>query len=202
MIMISYRRADATDMAGRISDQLVAKYGEKSVFFDFDSIPTGANYRMRVAEAMIDSEVVIAVISPQWLGTSADGKSSRIAEANDNVRFELETAISHAKPILPLLIGAATMPMESELPEWFRELSSCSATRIDSGQDFRIHMARLSCFHRKQLEEDFRPAAAGPRIPTQSLLVLRCRCVACGDCHHAGMVEYAFWVELYNGLSR
>ena len=41
MLMVSYRRADTQDMAGRISDYLIGKYGEKSVFFDVSSIGTG-----------------------------------------------------------------------------------------------------------------------------------------------------------------
>ena len=130
-------------MAGRISDHLSNKYGEKSVFFDFNSIPTGANYRKRIVKAIVDSEVIIAVIGQHWLGKNADGKSSRMNEANDNVRFELETAMKHTKPILPLLVNGANMPEESELPEALREMSSYNAAKVDSGQDFRMHMARL-----------------------------------------------------------
>jgi hypothetical protein len=143
MIMISYRRADAPDVAGRISDHLVAKYGEKNVFFDFNSIPTGANYRKRIEKAIVNSDVILAVIGLHWLGKNPDGKPSRMDDAADNVRVELETAMKHHKPILPLLVNGALMPAESELPEPLRELSSYNAAKVDSGQDFRLHMGRL-----------------------------------------------------------
>ena len=63
MIMVSYRRADAQDMAGRISDHLIGKYGEKSVFFDFNSISTGVNYRKRIEKAIRESDVIVAVVA-------------------------------------------------------------------------------------------------------------------------------------------
>jgi len=143
MIMISYRRADAQDMAGRISDHLAKKYGEKSVFFDFYSIPTGVNYRKRIEKAIVSSDVIIAVIGPNWLCKNQDGTPSRMADAGDNVRLELETAMKHAKPIFPLLVNGASMPQESELPDSLRELAAYNAKRVDSGQDFRMHMTHL-----------------------------------------------------------
>ncbi len=104
MIMVSYRRVDQ-DIAGRIADYLVGKYGEKSVFLDVNSIRTGANFVDRITKAIIASNVVVAVIGPQWIGTAKDGKSSRLADPADSVRFEIETALKHNKPILPLLVN-------------------------------------------------------------------------------------------------
>jgi hypothetical protein len=144
MIMVSYRRADAQDMAGRISDHLIGKYGEKSVFFDFNSISTGVNYRKRIEKAIRESDVIVAVVGLHWLGQTPDGKPPRLHEANDPVRVELETAMKHNKPILPLLVNGARMPNESELPDSLRELSSYNAAKVDSGQDFRMHMRRLA----------------------------------------------------------
>ena len=143
MIMVSYRRADAQDMAGRISDYLIGKYGEKSVFFDVNSIPTGVNYRNRIENAILSSDVMVAVIGLHWLGKNPDGKLPRISDPGDPVRVEIETAMKHKKPILPLLVNGATMPEESELPDTLRELHSYNAAKVDSGQDFRLHMRRL-----------------------------------------------------------
>ena len=61
MIMVSYRRVDQ-DTAGRIADHLIEKYGERSVFFDVNSIRTGANFVDRIAKAIVASDIVIAVI--------------------------------------------------------------------------------------------------------------------------------------------
>jgi YARHG domain/TIR domain len=143
MIMVSYRRADAQDMAGRIADYLIAKFGENSVFFDVNSIPTGVNYHNRIEKAIIGSKVMVAVIGQHWIGQNPDGKTSRLYDPGDPVRVEIEAALKQNKPILPLLVNGATMPEESELPDSLRELHSYNGARIDSGQDFRIHMRRL-----------------------------------------------------------
>jgi hypothetical protein len=143
MIMVSYRRNDAQDVAGRISDYLVAKYGEKSVFFDVDSIPTGVNYHTRIETEILQSDVMVAVIGLGWLGANPNGKPPRVNDPGDPVRVEIETAIQHKKPILPLLVNGAKMPEESELPDSLHELHFYNATKVDSGQDFRMHMRRL-----------------------------------------------------------
>lgn len=142
MIMVSYRRVDQ-DTAGRIADHLIEKYGEKSVFFDVNSIRTGANFVDRIAKAIVASDIVIAVIGPHWIGKADDGTPARLADPTDSVRFEIEIALKHDKTILPLLVNGATMPQEAELPESLRFLHFCNAARVDSGQDFRMHMARL-----------------------------------------------------------
>jgi YARHG domain/TIR domain len=143
MIMVSYRRADAQDMAGRIADYLISKYGENSVFFDVNSIPTGVNYHNRIEKAIIGSHVMVAVIGQHWIGQNPDGKTSRLHDPGDPVRVEIEAAMKHNKPILPLLVNGTTMPEECELPDSRRELHSYNGARIDSGQDFRLHMRRL-----------------------------------------------------------
>jgi hypothetical protein len=143
MIMVSYRRADAQDMAGRIADYLIAKYGEKSVFFDVDSIPTGVNYHTRIEGAIRKCDVMVAVIGLGWMGKNPGKKPPRIHDPGDPVRVEIETALQHRKPILPLLVNGARMPEETDLPDTMRDLHSYNAAKVDSGSDFRIHMRRL-----------------------------------------------------------
>jgi hypothetical protein len=143
MIMVSYRRSDAQDMAGRISDYLISKYGEKSVFFDVESIETGADYRRGIEDAIRASNVVIAVIGQHWLGQKTEGQP-RIFDPRDPVRVEIETALTNKVPIFPVLVNGAAMPEETDLPDVLRELHYHNAAKIDSGQDFRMHMGRLA----------------------------------------------------------
>ena len=98
MIMVSYRRADAQDMAGRIADYLIAKYGEKSVFFDVDSIPTGVNYHTRIEGAILKCDVMVAVIGLGWIGKNPGKKPPRIHDPGDPGRVEIEAALQHKKP--------------------------------------------------------------------------------------------------------
>jgi TIR domain len=92
MIAISYRREDSLTIAGRLYDGLQAEFGERNVFMDFDSIPPGVDFRERIKETIERSDLVIALIGPQWLGEQSDG-SRRIDDPSDFVRLEIEYAL-------------------------------------------------------------------------------------------------------------
>jgi len=143
MIMVSYRRADQ-DAARLIADYLITKYGESSVFFDVDSIPTGMNFHDRISNAISACDVVVAIIGPHWIGKLEGELATRLANPADSVRVEIEMAQKYRKPIFPVLMNGITMPQVSDLPEAIRFLADCNAARIDSGQDFRYHMGKLT----------------------------------------------------------
>jgi hypothetical protein len=105
MIMVSYRRVDQEDMAGRIADFLMRKYGEDSVFFDVDSIPAGADYLDLIRTTIAGCDAVVAVIGPNWLRKVADDNSSRPGNPTDYVKIEIETAREYRKPIFPILVN-------------------------------------------------------------------------------------------------
>lgn len=141
-IVVSYRRADTDAIAGRIRDRLVGNFGERAIFMDIDSIPIGVDFREKIRVAMMDTQMVIAVIGPHWIGTEANGHS-RIRDESDPVRIELEMALSRNIPIVPVLVSDAVMPTPSELPTSLRELSFRNAIQISSGVDFHPHVDRL-----------------------------------------------------------
>ena len=143
MIMVSYRRADQ-DAARLIADYLITKYGESSVFFDVDSIPTGMNFHDRISNAISACDVVVAIIGPHWIGKLEGELATRLANPADSVRVEIEMAQKFRKPIFPILMNGITMPQRSDLPEELRFLVDYNAARIDSGQDFRYHMSKLT----------------------------------------------------------
>lgn len=49
-ILISYRRDNSRDIAGRICDRLAEELGKDSVFMDVDSIPTGVDFTEYIAD--------------------------------------------------------------------------------------------------------------------------------------------------------
>src|SRR5262249_20751924 len=49
-----------------------------------------------------------------------------------------------AIPIIPLLIGNASMPSPMDLPNTLEPLAFLNASQIDPGRDFGIHMRRLA----------------------------------------------------------
>ncbi|BAT61172.1 hypothetical protein GJW-30_1_03729 [Variibacter gotjawalensis] len=142
-IVISYRRADSEALTGRIRDRLVGHYGDQSIFMDIDSIPFGIDFRDYIKEALAETDVVLAIMGPRWIGASATGGPSRISEDTDPVRIEVETALARKIPVIPVLVDNAIMPQPSELPETLRNLAYRNAAVVDSGRDFHLHMDRL-----------------------------------------------------------
>src|ERR1700733_5151454 len=141
-IVISYRWADSDAIAGRIRDWLAGRYGDDAVFLDVDSIPFGKDIRQHIQEALAQSDVLIAVVGPQWLGED-EGGHYRISDETDPVRIEVETALQKGIPIIPLLVSNGRMPSAMHLPESLKEFAFINAAPIDSGRDFHLHIERL-----------------------------------------------------------
>jgi hypothetical protein len=140
-IAISYRRTD-TDATGRIYDRLVQRYGRETIFRDIDRIRFGVDFRKAVNEALNDTDILLAIVGPNWRGVTDDG-SIRIQEANDIVRIEVETALKRDIPVIPVLISNTVMPKPTELPETLTEFSFRNAASIDSGRNFDHDIERL-----------------------------------------------------------
>ena len=141
-LTISYRRADTIAIAGRIYDRLASRYGKDSVFMDIDAIPVGVDFRKYIAEILRETDVLIALIGPTWIGKDDHG-NVRIADEGDPVRVEVEAALQLEKRIMPVLIEPGVMPKPSELPESLAELCYLNAAQVDIGRDFNSHMDRL-----------------------------------------------------------
>jgi hypothetical protein len=142
-ITISYRRDDSMDITGRIFDRLTSRYGRETVFRDIDSIPPGLDFREHIQASIEDSDVLMVVVGPRWMGGSRHGRP-RIHAETDYVRIEVEAALNRHIPVLPLLVGGADMPQPSQLPENIREFAYRNAVQIDSGRDFDHHMNGLT----------------------------------------------------------
>src|SRR5271155_5217604 len=140
-ITISYRRSDSGVIAGRIFDRLVAHYGRNSIFRDIDSIPPGVDFRLHIDRVLSQSDIVLALIGPRWIGTRAG--QSRLNDEADPVRVEIETALRKGVPLIPVLVLRASMPQVVQLPDSLRDLAYRNAVHVDADQDFDAHMSRL-----------------------------------------------------------
>jgi hypothetical protein len=141
-IIVSYRRSDSETIAGRIRDKLVVHYGDDSVFMDIDSIPYGFDFREHVKTALLQNDILLAVMGPTWAGLDAIGHS-RINDETDPVRIEVETALKRNIPVIPVLVGGAKMPSPADMPDGLKDLAFRNAAQIDAGRDFHQHMERL-----------------------------------------------------------
>jgi|SRR5579863_8132391 len=140
-IIISYRRSDSEAVTGRIFDRLVAHYGRDAIFRDVDNIPLGVDFRQHIDGVLRQSDLVLVVIGPRWLG--GRGEQSRISNPTDPVRIEVAAALRKGTPVVPILVGRTEMPAVERLPEDMRDLAYRNGLQIDPGRDFDVHVERL-----------------------------------------------------------
>jgi hypothetical protein len=133
-ITISYRRDDSGVITGRIFDRLAAHYGRDSVFRDIDNIPPGADFRRHIYQVLDESDIILAIVGPRWVGPRAN--QSRLANAADAVRLEIEAALAKNKPLIPVLVLRANMPRVEQLPESLQDFAYRNAVTVDAERDF------------------------------------------------------------------
>jgi tetratricopeptide (TPR) repeat protein len=166
-IMISYRRRDTDAITGRIFDRLGGRYGKDSLYRDIDNIPPGIDFREHIDAALRRSDILVVVIGPKWLGRARGGRF-RISEDSDFVRMEVEIGLKIGIPVIPVLIDETKMPDPAQLPAGLKDFTFRNAVRVDTGQDFDLHIDRLIRDIDRILknEHSFKDKAA-PNLPPQ-----------------------------------
>jgi hypothetical protein len=146
-LFISYRRQDSSDLTGRLHDRLKTRFGQDAIFVDIDSILPGIDFRRAIADGVKQCNALLAVIGEQWLDAEfEDGPKEgqrRLDDPDDYVRIEVETALGRGIPVIPVLVGRATMPRAGDLPEGLKDLAYRNAVEVRSGADFHGHIERL-----------------------------------------------------------
>ena len=142
-IFISYRRADSTDVTGRIYDRLKEHFGKSAIFKDVDSIPPGVDFKEHLEKAVGKCKVFLVVIGDRWLEAKDEKRRNRLQDPDDFVRIEIESALKRNIMIIPLLVRGALMPAEVKLPSSLRKLVYRNAVSIRPDPDFHADIDRL-----------------------------------------------------------
>jgi hypothetical protein len=142
-IFVSYRRSDSADIAGRIYDRLIGKFGRGPVFKDVDSIPLGLDFKEYLDQKVGECDVLLAIIGDNWLNVSDSTGKKRIEDPTDFVRIEIQSALKRGIPVIPLLVRGAQMPSEESLPSSLRKLVYRNGIPIRTDPDFHRDMDRL-----------------------------------------------------------
>ncbi len=157
-LFISYRRDDSTDVTGRLHDLLKRHFGEGNIFLDIHTIPPGLDFRQCIGDEVNQCEVLLAVIGDDWLDArytvGPQQGSRRLDDPNDFVRIEIEAALARGIPVIPLLVGKASMPAEAQLPDALKELAFRNAAEARSGPGFHGDVDRLIQGMEKLLERN------------------------------------------------
>jgi hypothetical protein len=116
-IFISYRRDDSPAYAGRLFDQLSARFGPSQVFMDVDTLEPGVDFIQMIEESVSSVDVLIAVIGRSWANAVDESGRRRLDAPEDFVRLEVGGALRRNIRVIPVLVGGAKMPTAAELPE-------------------------------------------------------------------------------------
>jgi hypothetical protein len=165
-IVISYRRSDSAWTARSIFDRLAAHYGRDSVFMDIDSIPIGIDFREHIDKALLESDVLIAIVGPKWLGPRDSG-ATRINDEDDPVRIEIEAALRCGIPIIPILVDGSRMPDPTELPASLAKFSFRNAAEVHAGRNFHQQIDHLLSSMDRLLEQKIVPNDARDARPDE-----------------------------------
>ncbi|HEY1985901.1 MAG TPA: toll/interleukin-1 receptor domain-containing protein [Terracidiphilus sp.] len=135
-ILVNYRRDDSAPYAGRLADRLKKHFGSDHVFVDIDNIRPGEDFVQRIDQSIAACDVLVAVIGKSWL-TAADSQGHRRLDREDDfVRMEIAKALECHRRVIPALVGDATMPAATQLPQDLVALSRKQAVEIS---DSRFH---------------------------------------------------------------
>ncbi len=142
-IFLNYRREDAADAAGRLSDALTAHFGPGHVFMDIDAIEPGVDFEEVVNEAVGTCDVLIAVIGRHWLGVEDNRGRRRLDNPDDYVRMELEAALERNVRVIPVLVQGVDMPSSDELPDALKKLARRNGVEVSTTR-WRYDISRLT----------------------------------------------------------
>src|SRR5262249_23926660 len=91
----------------------------------------GADSKARVNNQVAACRVLLAVISPNWLGAKDEAGQRRLHNPDDFVAFEIAAALARKIHVVPVLVDGAHMPRASELPKFLKPLARSQAGEVD-----------------------------------------------------------------------
>lgn len=133
-IFISYRRGVTSGIAGRLFDHLKAGMPSAETFLDTGVLEPGDDFRQRIAAAIDQASLVIALVGSDWNPAHADDGASRFDAEDDFVRLELAEAIRQAKRIMVVTVDGAPEPSTYALPKDLEPLARIQV--LDLGHRF------------------------------------------------------------------
>lgn len=122
-IFVSYRRHDSEGEAGRLYDDLVEMFGDRSVFMDVAGISVGRDFRKAIDENIASCGALLAIIGPGWMDLKDESGRRRLDDPGDFVRMETASALKRDVPVIPVLVRGAKMPRADQLPDDLKELA-------------------------------------------------------------------------------
>jgi hypothetical protein len=197
-IFISYRHLDTGLMCDRLKDYLATIYPRDAVFRDMESIAGGERFHRTIDEALEECKVMLVLIGPRWLEPLDVRGMRRIDQADDMVRYEIETALRRAIPIIPVLIEEAQLPARAALPPSIAAIVDFQARQLRSGLDFAADVKRLVVTVKRYVRQ---PRAHHPIAAVRRLVVTTASAAFGALTLLATTIAIATWLGLSIDLS-
>ncbi len=134
-IFLSYRREEASAVAGRLYDRLVNRFGQEAIFMDISSIEIGQDFLEAIEQAVASSQVMLVLIGNEWNNLADSEGRRRLDNPKDFIRLEIEAALEHDLLVIPILIDNAVMPSFQDLPGPLKVLANRQAVEIQLHRD-------------------------------------------------------------------
>lgn len=170
MIFVSYRHEGTQVFVTDLHNRLSQKFGDSRVFVDFNGIQPGEAWPDRIREAVLGSQVLLAVIGKEWGNAKyASGKKAgrlRLDDPEDWVRKEICTAIQRGPKhirVIVILVDDAELP-ETEWECELDQLRELQHTTIRSRGDFHRDFEELCV----RLQELLPMSTSEPAIATRT----------------------------------
>lgn len=120
-IYIARRMPDGAEIASRLYDRLVSRYGHASAIKDAEAIAAQDDFDHLVASAMPACNALILIVGPRWLTGDETGRPL-LDDPRDRVHREVEAALRLGVPIVPVLVEGTVPPPVEWLPPLVRSL--------------------------------------------------------------------------------
>ena len=123
-VFISYQRTDSLLVAHALGYAL--RLDGHDAFVDTGSIAGGDFYREQISNAVSNSHLMLALIGPRF-------DVLRLHEPTSVVAFEWQRARFHGTAVVPVLVDAAVIPGDEQLPPHLRWFTRRNALVLRSG---------------------------------------------------------------------
>ncbi|MBG0817565.1 toll/interleukin-1 receptor domain-containing protein [Planomonospora sp. ID82291] len=137
-VFINYRTGDGEKSAALIAMSLSDRFGKDRIFRASQSIGPGEHFPARLLGAVRRSAVLLAVIGPEWIRSSA-----ALHDQDDWVRKEIAEAFACGIPVIPVLEGRTTERLDGALlPAELVRLAEVQYVRLDY-QNVQADLTRI-----------------------------------------------------------
>ncbi len=99
------------------------------MWLDYDDIGPGEEFADALAQALAQSDNLLAIIGPDWLTAEKQGRR-RLDDPEDWVRREVAAGLAGRAVVTPVLVGHALLPTVEELPEPLQALPGRQAIEV------------------------------------------------------------------------